>query len=179
MKELNQNEYIETGDYEPIAERSERSHPSENYTIRLYDTGRGKDRYILEVIEADKYQYSYDDEDVSNPQAIVDEAVRDWINNTIDDPINNLIARYAWGLIDHFDEVAEDYTGDCAVIWMGNYYEYTPVGCTAKYHNNPNPRVFSTFEAREHKSAKRKESYVLSCNEAGRPSHYIIPYPKG
>jgi hypothetical protein len=173
MKELNQNEYIEMADYEPIAERSQNSRPSENYTIRLYDTNRKKDRYILYVLDADWYQYSYDDEDVSNPQAAVDREVSDWINLSIDDHIDRLIARYDWGLIDYFDDIDKDYNGDCVIVWIGNCYGYTPVNYVVDERDNP--KIFpSAKEALEFVNYKRKNSYRLSHNEAGRPSYYII-----
>jgi hypothetical protein len=179
MKELKLNEYVETGEYEIMAERSQGSMQFENYTIRLYDTGREKDRYILEIIEADRYQYSYDDEDVSNPQATVDEEVIMWINNNTDNPVDRLIARYDWGLIDHFDEVTEDYAGDCVIIWIGNCYGYTPIGYVANEDDN-NPQVFpSAKEAQAFVDRENKNSYRLSHNEAGRPSYHIIAYPKG
>jgi hypothetical protein len=180
MKVLNQNEYIETGKYEVIAERSQGSCQSKNYVIRLYDTVREKDRYVLEVIERNKYQYSYDDEDVSNPQAAVDEAVNIWINDNIDSPVDKLIEKYNWGLIDHFDEVSEDYAGECIIIWIGNSCGYTPVGYIED--NDGDPRIFGSVRAAQKYIAKNLiggEIYRLSHNESRHPSYCIVANTRG
>jgi hypothetical protein len=179
MKELNSTEYIKAGDYmRVIAERRQKLSWYADYSIKLYDTGRKKDRYILDITCPDEYQYSYDDEDVSNPQKAVDEAVNKWINNRKNIPIEQYLERYDWGLIDRFDEVAEDYVGECVIVWIGNCHGYTPIGYIKNY-SDADPQVFSSVEEAQKyiDVITNKKKYSLIYKEMRCPKYYIIANP--
>jgi hypothetical protein len=198
MKELSDKKYIEATDYKSIAECKRCSLPYSNNTMHLYDTGREKDRYVLEVIEIVRYQYSCDDEDVSKPQEAVNKIINEWIDNDANNSVDCLLEKYSWGLIDHFDEVDKDYIGDCIIIRIGERYGCTPVGYVVNDYDKlrvfPSAKESQAYintakEARAYiNTAKEVQEYIntaskrqhgLSSNEKSPISYHIIANPHG
>ncbi|ADK81593.1 hypothetical protein [Sediminispirochaeta smaragdinae] len=162
--------------WEILAEEHQNTNQFDNYSSTLYkDPETGRIYYYEDQINEYSLWEVEEDDLLGNTkkdyEAFVSEQVSEWISNS-DDPIMESIA---WGHRDP-DSIKADpeYTGECKVLVIGNYYGYQPIQWARDESGWEEITFDSAAQAQEWIDEEEDGIYYLSHNEAGRPDYYII-----
>lgn len=143
----------------------------DNFSVTLLRL-KGGGLIAIEDCLSHSNQYLLDDTDSLKAA----DWANDWANNGEGDYRLEMIA---WGLSDVDDyAVDDDYTGECKIIEVGNFYgPYSPVKYVKDGNGNYDDQgvIFATKEeAQEWIDEQEEGNYYLSHNEAGSPSYTIV-----
>ena len=145
----------------------------DNQSLQIVADSTGT-KYLVEYTGCDTRVYEYDSDEAVDISSALAEAAENCADSA-DYPYGVMIERIAWALSSPEEySVPEDYSGDVAIVQIGNYVGFSPISMYVDDEMST-PIIFAKYSlAREYIARMEGSRYDLGHNEAGRPRYYIV-----